>query len=70
MIEIGENGFMKENFKTIPWNQKSSNLTFIAQRNQRSKRGVFSEIENHELSKIKLKIKLNYLSKWKLNTQT
>ena len=32
MIEIGENG-MKENFKTIPQNQKSLNLTLISRRN-------------------------------------
>ena len=34
IIEIGENGnFMKEHFKTIPLNQKSSNLTLISCRN-------------------------------------
>ena len=32
MVEIGENG-QKENFKTVPQNQKSSNLTLISQRN-------------------------------------
>ena len=31
MVEIGENGrFSKRTFKTIPRNQKSSNLTFIS----------------------------------------
>ena len=33
MIEIGKNEIMKENFKTIPRNQKSSNLTLISRRN-------------------------------------
>ena len=33
MIEIWENYIMKENFKTIPQNQKSSNLTLISGRN-------------------------------------
>ena len=33
MIEIGENGIMKGNFKTIPQNKKSSILTLISQRN-------------------------------------
>ena len=38
MIEIGEKWyFMKENFKRIPRNQKSSNLTLISQRNLTSK---------------------------------
>ena len=32
ILEIGKNG-MKENFKTIPWNKKSSNLILILQRN-------------------------------------
>ena len=60
---------MNENFKTIPRNQKSSKLTLISQRNRRSKRGVFSEIENRELTKNKLEIKLTYYSKRKLNTK-
>ena len=42
MIEIGENG-MKENFKTIPQNQKSLNLTLISRRNWRSKWDDFFE---------------------------
>ena len=33
MVEIGENSIMKENFKKIPRNKKSSNLTLISQRN-------------------------------------
>ena len=52
--------FMKENFKTIPQNQKSLNLTLILLRNWRSKWWYFSEIENHELTENKLEIKLNY----------
>ena len=33
MIKIGENGIMKENFKTFLRNQKSSNFTLISWRN-------------------------------------
>ena len=33
MIEIGENGIMKENFKSFPRNQKSSKLILISRRN-------------------------------------
>ena len=51
---------MKENFKTIPQNKKSSNLTLILQRNWRSKWDDFSEIENRENTENKLEIKSNY----------
>ena len=44
---------MKKNFKTIPKNQKSSNMTLISRRNWRSKWGDFSEIVNHEIHEIK-----------------
>ena len=33
MVEIRENGIMKENFKMILRNKKSSNLTLISRRN-------------------------------------
>ena len=33
MVEIGENGTMKDNFKSIPWNQESSKLILISRRN-------------------------------------
>ena len=51
---------MKENFKKIPRNQKSSNLTLILQRNWISKWGDFSEIVNRENTEIKDKSKLIY----------
>ena len=50
---------IKENFKTIPENQKSSNLTLILGRNWRSKWRIISEIKNRELNENKLEIKLN-----------
>ena len=60
---------MKEDLKTIPRNQKSSNLTLISRKNWRSKRGDFSEMLNHEINEIKTEIQLNYDSKQKLNTK-
>ena len=33
VTEIGENGFMKKDLKTIPRNKKSSSLTLISRRN-------------------------------------
>ena len=33
MVEIGENGIMKDNFKSLPRNQESSKLILISQRN-------------------------------------
>ena len=59
--------FMKENFKTIPWNQKSSNFTSILRRNWRSKWGVISRTKNHNIDKIKNEINLINDFKMKLN---
>ena len=60
--------FMKENFKTIPQNKKSSNFTVISRRNWRLKSGVFSKNWNHEINENKLKITSINDSKEKLNT--
>ena len=59
-INWGKWYIMKENFNTIPRNQKSLNLTLISWRNWRSKWGVIFEIENRNLTKNKLEIKLNH----------
>ena len=56
----GKKYFMKENFKTNPHNQKSSNLTLISRRNWRSKRRVFSENQKNKINKNNDEIKLNY----------
>ena len=33
MVKIGKNGIMKDNFKSLPQNQESSNLILISPRN-------------------------------------
>ena len=48
--------FMKENFKMIPHNKKSSNLNLISRRNWRSK----IENQKNENNKNNTEIKLNY----------
>ena len=45
--------FMKENFETIPRNQKSLNLTLISWSNWRSKWGVISKNWKNEINKNK-----------------
>ena len=60
---------MKEDLKTNPHNKKSMNLTLISRRNKRLIRGVFSKNVNHEITKVKIEIKLNNDSKTKLNTK-
>ena len=60
MIEIGKNNFMKENSKTIPQNQKSSNLTLISRRNWRSKWDKISKNRKNEINENQDEIKLNY----------
>ena len=49
MEEIGEN-FMKVDFKSIPRNQKSSNLDLISRRNQDSKWREIFGYENRNFS--------------------
>ena len=60
---------MKENLKTNPRNQKLMNLTLISRRNQSLNIGVFSKNINHEITKNKKEIILNYDSKTKLNAK-
>ena len=49
MLEIGENlYFKKEDFKSIPRNQESSNLDLISQRNQNLKWRENFEHENRD----------------------
>ena len=52
--------FMKENFKTIPHNKKSSNLTLMSRTNWRSKWGKISENRKNEINENQDEIKLNY----------
>ena len=60
---------MKEDLKTNPRNQKSTKLTLISWRNWILKKDDISENKNHEITKIKTEIKLNYDSKMKLNAK-
>ena len=55
MIEIGEY-FKKEDFKSIPWNQESSNLELISRRNRILKWREISDRRNcdFELNPMKL----------------
>ena len=51
MVKIGENGiFKKVDFKSIPRNQKSSNLDLISRRNQDLKWREISGDRNHDFA--------------------